>query len=81
MENKERPALYVDPKLALEVTQQLKAIYPDQLKDKLQDAYGVITERDLIFYSLGKKTGLSMVESVRPIFAAWDERLKKQKGA
>lgn len=51
------------PQLALEVAQKLKAACPDMFKDKLQEVYGVITERDLIFYALGRLDGLNAAEA------------------
>ena len=62
MQNNERPALYVNPKLALQATQELKAICSEEQKVVLQDAFGVLTERDLLFYSLGRSVGLREAE-------------------
>jgi hypothetical protein len=63
MNNNERPALYVNPKLALEVTQKLKASCPDEYKAFLQETFGTLTQRDLIFYSLGRLEGLNIAET------------------
>jgi hypothetical protein len=64
MQNKEKLALYVDPKLALAVMRELKASCPGEYKAFLQETFGPLTQRDLIFYSLGRYAGLNAAEAL-----------------
>jgi hypothetical protein len=50
-------ALHNDPKMALEVMQELKACVPQEMRSALLDTLGSLTKRDLLFYSLGKYVG------------------------
>jgi len=77
----EKPALYADPQLALEVTRELKAICPNEYKAMLQETFGTLTQRDLIFYSLGRLAGFHEAEisfrSVRSLFASLGDNAQK----
>lgn len=78
MQNNEKPALFVNPQLALEVTQNLKANCPEAYKDLLQDAYGVITERDLVFYLLGKS--VASKRAIDSFVACYGKRIGQEEG-
>jgi hypothetical protein len=54
-------ALFVDPHMALEVQDQLKAAIPEEHKEKILSILSSLTRRDLLFYSIGKTTGMSMM--------------------
>jgi hypothetical protein len=51
------PALYDNPNMALEVMQELKASAREEWRSDLLDTLGALTDRDLVFYSLGKAVG------------------------
>jgi hypothetical protein len=52
-------ALYTNPKVALEVMEKLKAATPKQFSvEQTLAAFGALTERDLLFYELGRTNGL-----------------------
>jgi hypothetical protein len=77
----EKPALYADPQLALEVTRELKANCPNEYKAMLQETFGTLTQRDLIFYSIGRLAGLREAEvsfrSIRSLFASLGDNTQK----
>jgi hypothetical protein len=77
--NNEKLALYADPKLALEVMRELKASCPDEYKALLQETFGPLTQRDLIFYSLGKYAGLQLAET--SFCSTFGMPLKREEGA
>ena len=64
MQNNEKPALYTDPQLALEVMRKLKAACPEPFWDLLLQTIDGLTGRDLLFYSLGKLEGICAAEAV-----------------
>jgi hypothetical protein len=71
-------ALFVDPRVALEVLEKLKAVIPEESKEKILSSLGGLTHRDLLFYSIGKTTGMSMMlASFQSAFAPTGEQKGK----
>ena len=50
-------ALFSNPKLAVEIIENLKANTDNEERERLLQALGGVTKRDLLFYSLGKCIG------------------------
>jgi hypothetical protein len=50
-------ALYADPRMTVEVIERLKATFPGDA-GKTLEVLGSLTNRDLLFYSLGRITGI-----------------------
>jgi hypothetical protein len=64
------PAFYANPKTVLEVMQKLKASVPEADREVLLEAIGGLTQRDLLFYNLGRVVGHeSAVTTVKAAFA------------
>lgn len=59
----EQPALFVDPKTTMEMMQELKAHIPEH-EVTLSTLEG-FTNRDLLFYALGKVCGLELAKKLR----------------
>jgi hypothetical protein len=54
-------ALYIDPEMALEALEKLKAAIPEEFKEQILSSIGGLTHRDLLFYSIGKTTGMAAI--------------------
>ncbi|TMC13809.1 MAG: hypothetical protein E6J34_24385, partial [Chloroflexi bacterium] len=62
-------ALFVNPQMTVEVMEKLKATFP-QDREQTLEVLGSLTNRDLLFYSLGRTTGYSTaVASFHSTFA------------
>ena len=59
-----KPALYSDPAITMEVREALKASTKDDF-DAMMRALEMLTERDLLFFALGKKAGLNQSAAIR----------------
>ena len=74
----EKPALYTDPQLALEVMQKLKAVCPERLRDLLLQTINGLTGRDLLFYSLGRLDGINAAEAVFASIPGYSQEFEKE---
>jgi hypothetical protein len=54
-------ASYIDPQMAQEAMGKLKAAIPEESREATLASIGSLTHRDLLFYSIGKTTGMAII--------------------